>query len=219
VGAHRAARGAWTAPDSVDLFARYCDRAARHMAGSIGYATTFNEPNSFNMFAGIFPPQFVAALGAMNAAATQACGSANFKNPMFPEPADAAIVQTRLFAAHKAGRTAIKAARGALPVGVTLAIVDDQAVGKNSLQDAKRKAFDGDWLEAAKGDDFLGVQNYGRTPARRRCPAAKPPTARPTSSIRCRWSTRCATPTRPAAFRSWSPSRGSARTTTRSGPG
>jgi hypothetical protein len=30
------------------------------------------------------------------------------------------------------------------PVGVSLAIVDDQAAGPNSLRDAKRKAFYGD---------------------------------------------------------------------------
>src|SRR5580658_4981135 len=49
-----AARGAWTRPDSPDLFARFCDRAARHCAAGMGYATTLNEPNSFNMFAGTF---------------------------------------------------------------------------------------------------------------------------------------------------------------------
>jgi beta-glucosidase len=158
-----AARGAWTQSDSPDLFARYCDRAARHLATEIGFATTFNEPNSFNMFARIFPPQFIAAMQAMNAAAGRACGSDKFANPMFPDAADAPAVQATLIAAHKRGRDAIKAVRGDLPVGVSLAIVDDQAVGENSLRDAKRKAFYGDWLEAAKADDFLGVQNYGRT--------------------------------------------------------
>jgi beta-glucosidase len=157
-----AARGAWTRPDSPDLFARFCDRAARHCAASIGYASTFNEPNSFNMFAGLFPPEFVAAQRAMNAAAARACGSDQFVNPMFPEAADAPAVQSTLIAAHKAGRAAIKAARSELPVGVSLAMVDDQAQGPHSLRDAKRKAFYGEWLEAAKSDDFLGVQNYGR---------------------------------------------------------
>jgi beta-glucosidase len=99
----------------------------------------------------------------MNATAARACGSDKFKNPMFPEPAEAALVQATLIAAHKIGRAAIKAARNDLPVGVSLAIRDDQAQGPNSLRDAKRKAFYGDWLEAVKGDDFVGVQNYGRT--------------------------------------------------------
>jgi beta-glucosidase len=35
-----AAAGGWTSPSSPDLFARYCERAARHLGGSIGYAAT-----------------------------------------------------------------------------------------------------------------------------------------------------------------------------------
>ena len=35
-----AARGGWTQPDAADLFARFCDRAARHLAAGIGYAAT-----------------------------------------------------------------------------------------------------------------------------------------------------------------------------------
>jgi beta-glucosidase len=67
-----------------------------------------------------------------------------------------------LIAGHKAGKAAIKAVRPDLPVGVSLAMFDDQAVGTNSLRDAKRKENYGAWLEAAKDDDFLGVQNYER---------------------------------------------------------
>ena len=82
---------------------------------------------------------------------------------MIPEAADIPVFQQHLLAAHKAGRAAIKAARGALPVGVSLTMTDDQAVGPNSLRDVKRAEFYGAWLEAARGDDFLGVQNYGRS--------------------------------------------------------
>src|SRR5262249_58642222 len=57
---------------------------------------------------------------------------------------------------------AMKGVRGDLPVGVSLAISDDQAEGPNSVRDARRALFYGAWLEAAKGDDFLGVQNYAR---------------------------------------------------------
>jgi beta-glucosidase len=67
-----------------------------------------------------------------------------------------------MIAAHRQGRAAIKAARPDLPVGVSLAMIDDQAVGPNSLRDARRAEIYGAWLEAAKGDDFLGVQNYER---------------------------------------------------------
>jgi beta-glucosidase len=157
-----AGQGGWTNPQSPDLFARFCDRAARQLAGGIGYATTLNEPNTVNLLVDVFPPQFLGAVRAMNEAAGRASGSSNFKNAMVPDVADQAVLQANLIAAHKAGRAAIKAARSDLPVGVSLTMSDDQAVGQNSLRDAKRAQIYGAWLEAAKGDDFLGVQNYGR---------------------------------------------------------
>lgn len=157
-----AAQGGWTNPQSPELFARFCDRAARHLAQGVAYATTLNEPNTVAIMRDVFPPQFLGAVRNMNAAAGKACGSDNFKNAMVPDPSDLDVMQPNLIAAHKAGKAAIKAARGDLPVGVSLAISDDQAVGENSLRDAKRAAFYGPWLEAAKADDFLGVQNYER---------------------------------------------------------
>jgi beta-glucosidase len=157
-----AAQGGWTDARSPDLFARYCDRAARHLAGGIGYATTLNEPNTPALMKEVFPPQFLGLVRQMNAAAGKACDAANFKNATIPDPADAEVLQTNQIAAHKAGRAAIKAARSDLPVGVSLAMSDDQAAGPNSVRDAKRALFYGAWLEAAKSDDFLGVQNYAR---------------------------------------------------------
>jgi len=157
-----AARGSWQERDSPELFARFCDRAARHLAGAIGYATTLNEPNGINIMADVFPPQFVERLRAMTAAASRACGLAKFGTAMITDFKDAPIVQANLIAAHKAGRSAIKAVRGDLPIGFNLALQDDEAVGPNSVRDAKRAAYYGAWLEAAKSDDFLGVQNYTR---------------------------------------------------------
>jgi beta-glucosidase len=39
---------------------------------------------------------------------------------------------------------------------------DDQAAGKGSMRDVMRAKLYGPWLEAVRGDDFLGVQNYER---------------------------------------------------------
>jgi beta-glucosidase len=157
-----AAQGGWTDPQSPQLFAHFCDRAARHLAAGMGYATTLNEPNTPALLKEVFPPQFLGVVRAMNAAAGKACGSTNFKNAMVPDVADAEVLQANQIAAHKAGRAAIKAVRGDLPVGVSLAISDDQAEGPKSVRDARRASFYGAWMEAAKGDDFLGVQNYAR---------------------------------------------------------
>jgi beta-glucosidase len=40
--------------------------------------------------------------------------------------------------------------------------MDDQAVGAHSVRDTMRKQLYGNWLEIAKADDFIGVQNYER---------------------------------------------------------
>jgi beta-glucosidase len=154
-----AARGGWTVPDSADLFARFCDRATRHFAARIGYALTLNEPNPLGEPP---PPMIIEKVAAMNAAAGRAVGSDTFRS-LFFTGADRIASQKNLLEGHRKGRAAIKAVRPDLPVGVSLAMPDDQAQGPNSLRDAKRVAYYGAWLEEAKSCDFLGVQNYTRT--------------------------------------------------------
>ena len=157
-----AARGGWTAPDSADLFTRFCDRAARHLAGGIGYATTLNEPNIMRILSFVLPPQFVDGQRAMLAAAARACGTPRFAAGNAVNPEDIDTVTRNLVAGHKAGRQAIKAVRPDLPVGVSLSMFDDQPIGAGNKRDAMRAELYGVWLDAVKGDDFLGVQNYER---------------------------------------------------------
>lgn len=157
-----AARGGWTNPEAPDLFARFCDRAARHMARAIGYAVTLNEPNVINFVLRLLPPEAPRAIAAMNAAAGRACGAANFKAGVLVEPADVEPMQVNMLAAHKAGRAALKAVRSDLPVGASLSMTDHQAAGPNSVRDAMCKLFYGAWLESAKSDDFIAIQNYTR---------------------------------------------------------
>ena len=48
-------------------------------------------------------------------------------------------------------------------MGFSLAVVDDQVVGDDaSLRDRKRAEVYERWLELARDDDFVGVQNYER---------------------------------------------------------
>jgi beta-glucosidase len=68
-----------------------------------------------------------------------------------------------LGAAHRAGRAAIKSVRPDLPVGLTLAVSDDQAVGGTEVRDRKRAEAYTPWFEFARDDDFIGVQNYDRS--------------------------------------------------------
>jgi len=162
-----AAQGGWSNPESPSLFARYCERAARHLAAGIGYATTLNEPNLSGVLDLVLPgdigPRLLDADKAMQEAAAREHGVARFLpgNPLYV--ADPQLVQAHLLAGHKAGRDAIKSVRPSLPVGVSLAIIDDQVAGEHSLRDAMRDKLYRPWLEAARGNDFVGVQNYERT--------------------------------------------------------
>ncbi len=157
-----AANGGWTAPAAADLFTRFCDRAARHLAAGMRYATTLNEPNILRLLRVVLPPQFLDGQRAMLEAAARACGTAHFVagNAANPEVID--TMTRNLIAGHKAGRAAIKAVRPDLPVGVSLAMFDDQPIGADSRRDHMREELYGAWLETVRGDDFLGVQNYER---------------------------------------------------------
>ena len=134
----------------------------RHLGAQIGYATTLNEPNIMQILRVVLPPQIVEVQRAMLLAAAKATGSAKFVGGNAVNPEDIDLMTNNLVAGHKAGRAAIKAVRPDLPVGVSLSMFDDQAVGKNSIRDAMRARLYQPWLDAVRGDDFLGVQNYER---------------------------------------------------------
>ncbi|MBU6207340.1 MAG: family 1 glycosylhydrolase [Alphaproteobacteria bacterium] len=155
----RAAGGGWNDPDMPALFARFCDRAARHLADGMGYAATLNEPNLAGLLGELLPASLLDGDRAMAQACGKATGSGKFYGGLSLHVDDPVGLTTRLIAGHKQGRAAIKAVRGDLPVGVTLAMVDDQGPGAEKM----RAKLYGRWLEAVKGDDFLGVQNYSRT--------------------------------------------------------
>jgi beta-glucosidase len=157
-----AAQGGWLHPQSPTLFTRFCERAARHLAADVGMATTLNEPNLAKLLPLVLPPQFMGGLRANLAAAARAANVPKFVVANTVPPEDVAGVTANMLKGHKAARDAIKGVRPDLPVGVSLAMADDQAVGAHSLRDAKRAELYGEWLEAAKGDDFIGVQNYER---------------------------------------------------------
>jgi len=146
--------GGWLNPKAPDLFARYCERAARHLVARIGYATTLNEPNLVWLLKWFGLPQQVwDAQRAMLEAAKRATGSDVFSMGNATNFEDLGRQLPILLAAHKAGRNAIKSVRPELPVGCSLAMSDDQAVGKNSRLEAKRAECYVAWLEAAKGDE------------------------------------------------------------------
>ncbi|HXP24967.1 MAG TPA: family 1 glycosylhydrolase [Steroidobacteraceae bacterium] len=158
-----AARGGWTNSESPALFELFCERAARHLAKAISHATTLNEPNLLQLLGWVdLPPAMKDVQRAMLDKAARTLGVPKFSASNTANAEDLDAIQTNLLEGHRRGRRAIKAARPDLPVGVSLALVDDQALGAHSRRDEKRAQVYGPWLEAAKGDDFVGVQNYER---------------------------------------------------------
>jgi len=158
-----AALDGWHNPQAPDLFARFCDRCARHFGPLIGHATTLNEPNLAGLLGEILPGDLLAGDRAMQEEAARRQGVARFTPGNALYVRDPAIFRAHQMEAHRKGVAAIKAVRADLPVGVSLAIMDDQAVGADSIRDAMRERYYGEWLRlTAETCDFVGVQNYER---------------------------------------------------------
>lgn len=156
------AQGGWTNPESASLFARYCDKATRALGQGIDRVITLNEPNILLLLKPMLPPKVWDIQKLTLETAARRLGAERFVSANVAGLDDLPALQSGLLAAHKAGKAAIKAARSDLPVGFSLAMMDDQAVGKASVRDRMRNELYGEWLELAKADDFIGVQNYER---------------------------------------------------------
>jgi beta-glucosidase len=155
------ARGGFEAPDSPDIFAAYCRKAAEHLGGLMHLATTFNEAN-IALLVQLMPGMAAIApvAKAMMAEAARITGSPKFSRLAYSDPQ---ITTPLLQEAHRKAYSAIKLARPSLPVGLTLTTQDIQAVGPSTLVDEYRHRLYGDWVQVARTHaDFFGVQTYTR---------------------------------------------------------
>ncbi len=137
-----AAAGGWESPAIVDKFARYCEHAVAHLGDLVAIGCTINEPNIVSLMGylvGVFPP------GRRDLAAYE-------------------TVNENLKAAHRRAYDVVKAGPGDFPVGSCIAMGDWWAPegGEDALA-RTRHMHEGQHLEAARGDDFVGVQAYSRT--------------------------------------------------------
>ena len=134
-------RGGWAAPETADLFAAFCARVVQDLGDVIGWAATFNEPNVVALMgyqAGVFPP------GVRDSRARRA------------------VTEVQLDA-HRKAAAALRSGPGSVPVGMTLSMTEFVAVdGGSPRVDRYRAAGEDPWLEAAREDDFIGVQTYTR---------------------------------------------------------
>jgi beta-glucosidase len=156
-------QGGWTNPDTADKFARYCQRATKHLGDLIGVACTINEINIPMMVARLFfrGEDPATALELLNRSAALFGVAPEKFSPFFFAGTPTGI--DVLLAAHKNGAAAIRAERSGLPVGMTIAMQDMQAVeGGEAVRDNFRKDIQEIWLEAAREDEFVGVQTYSR---------------------------------------------------------
>ena len=159
-----AARGGFIDDDAPTTFARYCGRVTEAFGDRISYAVTLNEPNLHRLLDWLGLPDFVRDLERVTLeGAARAAGVEHYRvgNVVLPEDYDG--MQEGLTAAHRAAVQAIKDRRDDLPVGWSIAIVDDCAIGDDtSVRDAKRAELYDHYLDVAAEDDFIGVQNYER---------------------------------------------------------
>ena len=158
------ASGGWENAATPDRFARYCERATRYLGDLIGAACTLNEANLARLLmkSGFLPPieQLREAPWWMAAARSLEITPDRLAPFMFAASAQA--VDT-LLATHRRAVEAIKSGPGNFPVGLTLALQDIQAgAGGEVLAAQMRREIDDVFLEALRGDDFIGVQTYSR---------------------------------------------------------
>jgi beta-glucosidase len=136
-----AERGGWTEDFAAERFALYAERVTAHLGDVMGRVCTFNEPNvvaTFGHLWGIFPR--------------------GKRNPDLRSRANEVFID-----AHRRSVEIVQGGPGSTPVGLTLAMQDLQAApGGEAVRDAERREMEDVYLEAARGDDFVGVQTYTR---------------------------------------------------------
>jgi beta-glucosidase len=152
--------GGWLDEKTPERFARYCERAVRHLGDLISIACTVNEPNLPLLLSRLMPLNLQELPWWSTAA--QVFGVTPDRLGLFQF-----VTQSRMreviFAAHRRAFEILHSGPGDFPVGLTLALVDIQAAegGKSKAAEFRRELAD-DYLEQLRGDDFVGVQTYSR---------------------------------------------------------
>ncbi len=134
--------GGWHSPRAVDLFTRYVERALPILGDDVRWVCTINEPNILSM-------TYRGTGGGELAAAT------------LPPP-DPQISET-LVAAHRSARLVLAASTHAATGWSVAAQAFQPLPGYEEATRAYRHAREDVFLEAAAGDDYIGVQAYLRT--------------------------------------------------------
>ena len=152
--------GGWLDDKTPDRFARYCERVTHHLGDLIGAACTFNEPNLAILLSKLLP--FDLQAGPWWEAAARAFGVTPDRLGLF-QFVTAPRMREIILQAHCLAFDVLHAGPGSFPVGLTLALLDIQAAeGGEQQAVAMRRELAEHYLEAVRGDDFVGVQTYSR---------------------------------------------------------
>src|SRR5262249_18433617 len=140
-----AERGGWRAPGAAEHFARYVAATAPVIGADVRHVCTINEPN------------VLAALADLTADGGDRLPS---PGPPVPDPElTAALVE-----AHRAAVFAVKEISPDIQAGWSVANQVYQAVpGAEDVAAAHRRPREDVFLEAARADDWIGVQACTRT--------------------------------------------------------
>ncbi len=152
--------GGWENPSSVDRFARYCEQAAKALGDLIPFACTINEANiplMMTLMRAASTPN--DAIARNHRLAAQRTGAERFSTFL---TGDGQAATPHLIAAHRMSYDLIKAHCNA-KVGMTLSLNEFQVTpGGEALCAMARSQINTQFLEAARGNDFVGVQTYTR---------------------------------------------------------
>lgn len=153
-------QGGWQNGDAAAKFARYAQKVTQHLGDLVEAVCTINEVNLPRMAAMLWMAGGLDETFKRQAAQALHTTPEQFAPFLFTGTAQGRDV---MLAAHHQARAAIKAERPTLPVGMTLALSDMQALpGGEAVRDQMRWELQDVYLEAARADDFLGVQTYSR---------------------------------------------------------
>ncbi|MFB7588179.1 glycoside hydrolase family 1 protein [Streptomyces sp. NPDC056169] len=138
-------RGGWTAEGAVELFARYVAATAPVIAEGVGHVCTINEPNMIAVMAG-----------------AAKAGDIGFPPAGLPTPDEETT--RAVIAAHHAAVKEVRAINPDIQVGWSIANQVYQALpGAQDAAAAYRYPREDVFIEAAREDDWIGVQSYTRT--------------------------------------------------------
>ena len=159
-----AAKGGFETAAVGSAFARYCERIAHDLGDLFASACTINELNSVAhlQHGGVMPPDEVIVQLPWRIEAARLSNTTPDCYSMFPFAARS-VTGENVLHAHRLGAEALKSGRAKFPVGMTVAMQEIEALPGGEINAARALRESEDvFLEAARGDDFVGVQTYTR---------------------------------------------------------